>query len=387
MTDVVTALPLGDLISIVMGQAPPSSDCNFDGRGTPFVKAGEFGSSRPVIREWTTNPLKHARKSDVLLCVVGATCGKLNLGEDCAIGRSVAALRPEPGMLNQFYLHYFLMTLVDRLRSGSVGAAQTVISKEMIQSLPFPWRELPEQQRIVTILDDALEGITTAKANAEKNLQNARELFNGYLQSVFTQPNPAWVQKRLQDVCAKITDGTHQTPKYFDSGIVFLSSRNVTSGKIDWDNIKYIDERQHIEMHRRVAPRVDDILLAKNGTTGVAAIVDRDTTFDIYVSLALIRSLGEVLPRFLLRFINSPAAKAQFNKRLKGVGVPNLHLEEIREVTIQFPASLEEQQQVVDRAEEFHREIEALERIQQRKITALEELKKSLLHQAFSGQL
>jgi type I restriction enzyme S subunit len=370
-----------------MGQAPPSSDCNFDGRGTPFVKAGEFGSSRPVIREWTTNPLKRARKSDVLLCVVGATCGKLNLGEDCAIGRSVAALRPEPGKLNQFYLHYFLMTLVGRLRSGSVGAAQTVVSKEMIQSLPFPWRELSEQQRIVAILDKAFEGIATAEANAGKNLQNARELFDGYLQSVFAQPNPAWVQKRLQDVSERITDGTHQTPKYFDSGVVFLSSRNVTSGKIDWDNIKYIDERQHIEMHHRVAPRVDDILLAKNGTTGVAAIVDRDTTFDIYVSLALIRSLGEVLPRFLLRFINSPAAKMQFNKRLKGVGVPNLHLEEIREVTIQFPASLEEQQQVVDRAEEFHREVEALERIQQRKLAALDELKKSLLHQAFNGQL
>lgn len=142
MKDVVRFTPLGDLVTIVMGQAPSSKDCNFDGRGTPFVKAGEFGARRPIIREWTTNPLKHARKTDVLLCVVGATCGKLNLGEDCAIGRSVAAIRPEPTKLDQFYLHYFLMTLVDRLRAGSVGAAQTVISKEMIQSVTFPWREV-----------------------------------------------------------------------------------------------------------------------------------------------------------------------------------------------------------------------------------------------------
>ena len=149
MKDVVRFTPLGDLVTIVMGQAPSSKDCNFDGRGTPFVKAGEFGARRPIIREWTTNPLKHARKTDVLLCVVGATCGKLNLGEDCAIGRSVAAIRPEPTKLDQFYLHYFLMTLVDRLRAGSVGAAQTVISKEMIQSVTFPWREVPEQRRIV----------------------------------------------------------------------------------------------------------------------------------------------------------------------------------------------------------------------------------------------
>ncbi|MFM7856766.1 MAG: restriction endonuclease subunit S [Flammeovirgaceae bacterium] len=156
-----------------------------------------------------------------------------------------------------------------------------------------------------------------------------------------------WEHKKLKDVCEKITDGTHQTPKYFESGYIFLSSKNVTSGKIDWDNIKYIDEVQHLEMQKRVSPKMGDILLAKNGTTGVAAIVDKDVEFDIYVSLAWLRSKGEVLPEFLLHFINSPNAKSQFNRRLKGIGVPNLHLEEIREVDISYPKSLPEQQRIV----------------------------------------
>ena len=95
---------LGNLVDLVMGQAPSSKDTNFEGRGTPFVKVGEFGAIRPVIREWTTNPLRMARPTDVLLCVVGATCGKINLGEDCAIGRSVAAIRPHPTKLDQLYL-------------------------------------------------------------------------------------------------------------------------------------------------------------------------------------------------------------------------------------------------------------------------------------------
>ncbi len=135
-----------------------------------------------------------------------------------------------------------------------------------------------------------------------------------------------WEIKKLKEVCAKITDGTHQTPKYSDEGYIFLSSRNVTSGKIDWDNIKFIDEKQHIEMHKRVAPKVGDILLAKNGTTGVAAMVDRDVVFDIYVSLAHLSPLKSISHFYLLHFINSPLAKDQFNKRLKGAGVPNLHL-------------------------------------------------------------
>ena len=155
-----------------------------------------------------------------------------------------------------------------------------------------------------------------------------------------------WKTTKLSEVCEKITDGTHQTPKYFNSGFVFLSSRNVTSGKINWDNIKYIDEAQHIAMQKRVSPRVGDILLAKNGTTGVAAMVDRDIDFDIYVSLAWLRPLEAILPDYLLHFVNSPVAKKQFNKRLKGVGVPNLHLKEIREVSISFPP-LAEQKRIV----------------------------------------
>jgi type I restriction enzyme S subunit len=246
---------------------------------------------------------------------------------------------------------------------------------------------LAEQQRIVGLLDEAFEGLATAKANAEKNLQNARALFESHLQSVFTQRGEGWVEKRLQDVCEKITDGTHQTPTYFDEGVIFLSSRNVTSGTINWDNIKYIDTKQHMEMHRRVAPRVGDILLAKNGTTGVAAIVDRDVTFDIYVSLALLRSKGEILPQLLLHFINSPVAKHQFNKRLKGVGVPNLHLEEIREVVISFPKSPTEQKAITSKLDDLREETQRLESLYQHKLAALDALKKSLLHQAFSGQL
>ena len=156
-----------------------------------------------------------------------------------------------------------------------------------------------------------------------------------------------WEYKKLKDICEKITDGTHQTPKYFESGFIFLSSKNVTTGKINWEDVKYIDEVQHCEMQKRVSPKKGDILLAKNGTTGVAALVDKDTVFDIYVSLALLRSKGEVLPEFLLYFINSPVAKSQFNKRLKGIGVPNLHLEEIREVDIPYPNSHPEQQRIV----------------------------------------
>jgi len=283
----------------------------------------------------------------------------------------------------------FVLHLLRKFDLGrfATGAGVPTLNRNFVHDEVVGVPPLAEQRRIVGILDEAFEGIATAKANAEKNLQNARALFESHLQSVFTQRGDGWVESHLKEVCEKITDGTHQTPTYFDDGIVFLSSRNVTSGKIDWDRIKYIDKKQHLEMHRRVAPRRDDILLAKNGTTGVAAIVDRDTVFDIYVSLAILRALPVVRPRFLLYFINSPVAKSQFNKRLKGTGVPNLHLQEIREVQLSLPRNVVEQDRVVAGLDSLSTETQHLVTIYQRKLAALDDLKKSLLHQAFTGEL
>jgi len=333
-------------------------------------------------------------KGDLLIAMSGATTGKIGIhktDEELLLNQRVGKFKPKHA-LDKKYLLNFLKTKVDESLAISVGSAQPNLSTGQIKGFQIPLPLLTKQQLIVKILDKAFVEIDKAKQNAEQNLRNAKEVFQSTLQSIFDNgklkvENGEWVEKTLKQVCEKITDGTHQTPKYFDSGVIFLSSKNVTSGKIDWDKIKYIDEKQHIEMHKRVAPKVNDILLAKNGTTGVAAMVDRDVVFDIYVSLAHIRVLDEVLPNFMLYFINSPVAKKQFNKRLKGVGVPNLHLQEIREVVITFPKSIQEQKQVVAQLDDLSTETKKLETIYQKKLDNLAELKKSILQKAFRGEL
>ena len=144
----------------------------------------------------------------------------------------------------------------------------------------------------------------------------------------------------IEDLCEPITDGTHQTPIYVDSpddGVRFLSSKDVTSRYIDWDNNKYIPYTLHEQLHARISPRKGDILLAKNGTTGICAIVDRNEVFDIYVSLALLRFLPGYNIKYMWTAINMPETKEQFDSRLKGIGVPNLHLSEIRKTKIVVP--------------------------------------------------
>lgn len=193
-----------------------------------------------------------------------------------------------------------------------------------------------------------------------------------------------WELKKLGEVCEKITDGTHQTPKYFESGFTFLSSKNVKNRTIDWEDVKYIDEAQHQNLQKRVSPRLGDVLLAKNGTVGVAAIVDREVVFDLYVSLALLRPLyDKVISKFLWYFINSENARSQFFKRVKGIGVPNLHLKEIREVVMSLPP-LSEQSQIITFLDRAFAEIDRAKANLEQNIINAEELFQSKLNELFS---
>lgn len=291
--------------------------------------------------------------------------------------------------INVDYFYHLLSSnyVQNQFKDLAAGSVVKNISGDLVKKAILPIPPIDEQKQIVEILDKAFADLEIVRANAEANLKNARELYESYLEGIFSISGNGWTVKTLSEVCAKITDGTHQTPKYFSKGVIFLSSKNVTSGKIDWDNVKYIDEAQHIDMQKRVSPRKGDILLAKNGTTGVAAKVDRDEIFDIYVSLAHLRPLEEITSDYLLHFINSPVAKKQFNKRLKGMGVPNLHLEEIREVKIPLPPSIISQDIISREIDAMKAETDRLLAIYTDKIFAIDELKQSLLAKAFAGEL
>jgi len=382
---------LGEIGKVSMCKRVFKEDTTTEG-DIPFYKIGTFGK-RPdaFITKERYNEFRSKfsfpKKGDILISASGTIGRRVKYDGEPAYFQDSNIVwidNNEKLILNDYLYRFYEICNWGESKGATISRLYNDNLKQI--EIPYP-KSLSEQRRIVSIIDKAFAAIDKAKANTEKNLQNVRELFESYLYGKFENKNKAWEEKPLKDVCARITDGTHQTPQYFDKGYIFLSSKNVTTGKIDWENIKYIDEKQHLEMHRRVAPKIGDILLAKNGTTGVAAMVDRDVVFDIYVSLAHIRVLESVLPEFMLYFINSPIAKKQFNKRLKGSGVPNLHLEEIREVIISFPKSLNEQREVVRELDIFNQEIQRAKNLYQMKLEDLEELKKSILDKAFNGVL
>ena len=237
------------------------------------------------------------------------------------------------------YLKYALngniATIISKAHGG-VGLQH--ITKKELDEIEIPIVPEQKQKGIVAVLQKAEKIITLRKKELQKldDLIKARfvEMFGTIENNPFGLPIVC-----LQDVCEQIKDGTHQTPEYTEdtvNGFKFLSSKDVTSGRIDWHHLKYIPKALHEELYARITPRRGDILLAKNGTTGIAAIVDTDDVFDIYVSLALLRPIG-VHPVYLWAAINSAETKRQFDASLKGIGVPNLHLGEIKKARVLMP--------------------------------------------------
>lgn len=166
-----------------------------------------------------------------------------------------------------------------------------------------------------------------------------QEIKQKYFDLYGTIESTKYSSSPLEKVCQFITDGTHQTPTYTTegNGVKFLSSKDVTKEYIDWSNIEYIPFDLHEQLSKRVAPAKNDILLAKNGTIGIAALNDTDEVFDVYVSLAVLRPNELVTPEYLLCAINSEYTKKLFNDSIVGMGVPNLHLNVIQKTMIVLP--------------------------------------------------
>ena len=284
-------------------------------------------------------------KDDVLITKDG-TIGKVAYVAEkpqkpATLNSGVFVVRPQSTkQLLPRYLKYALESnhFSRFIESIKVGCTIPHLNQEKFLNYRIALPSLVEQKNIIEQLDIVYSLLSKKKSQIfmMDELVKSRfvEMFGTIDDNRFD-----YMECSLQDVCEPIKDGTHQTPEYTDDtaeGYKFLSSKDVTSGVIDWAHLKYIPEYLHRELYARIAPRKGDILLAKNGTTGVAAIVDRDEVFDIYVSLALIRPLS-VDTTYLWAAINSTETKRQFDRSLKGIGVPNLHLGEIKKVRILHP--------------------------------------------------
>jgi type I restriction enzyme S subunit len=287
------------------------------------------------------------------------------------------------------YLNYSLMS-VD-FKKYVQGAAIPHIYFKDYKSEPFLWMPLPEQQRIVAILDEAFVAIAKAKSNAEQNLKNAKELFESYLQGVFEKKGEGWEEKSLGDVCSLITDGKHgDCENEENSGYYFLSAKDVRNGTLLFDNARQITKRGFEETHRRTNLKPGDICMVNTGATiGRISFAPDDprtyrTTFQ--KSVAVIKTIPTLIDNSFCCYILQSDLK-KLVKVSSGTAVPNLLLGDLKRHKINLPKSKTEQHTIVCQFDALRVETQKLEALYQKKINDLEELKKSILQKAFAGEL
>lgn len=398
---------LGAIAEIVTGGTPSKKQPEYYGGNFPFYKPSDLDQGRltydasEYLSEEGKKVSRIIPKNSTAVCCIGSIgkCGYLMC--EGTTNQQINSAIPK---INSLCLYYYLCTenFVQNLLSMASATTIAIVNKSKMESCAFPLPPLSEQQRIVERIEELFAKLDEAKERLQEVADSfvlrkaaiLHKAFTGELTKQWRRENgvsdESWEEKTLQDVCSmKITDGTHKTPVYCDSekGVKFLSAKDITAEKICWDNIKYIVPELHEELYKRLAPQVDDVLLAKNGTTGVAAIVETDDIFDIYVTLAVLRPEKSIIyPLYLLKVVNSPLCKEQFAQHLTGIGVPNLHLRDIKEVLIPLP-TLPEQDEIVRLIDDLLAREHKAQQATEQALASIDLMKKSILARAFRGEL
>ena len=392
-----------DVVSGPFGSNLKVSD--YKNEGIPILRLQNIGKGFFInkdikfINEKKAEELKYHSflAGDIALAKLGIPIGKtciipIHL-KSGIITADIVRIRPDKNVIDYNYLEFFLNTdlSVNQLTGNISGATRPRVNLSDVRNIEIPLPPLTEQQRIVSILGEAFAAIAKAKANAQQNLQNAKELFESYLQGVFENKGEGWEERTLGEVCSLITDGKHgDCENEENSGYYFLSAKDVRNGTLLFENARQITKSGFEETHRRTNLKPRDICMVNTGATigriSFAPNDNRTSKATFQKSVAVIKTISTLIDNDFCGYI----LKSDLKKLVKvssGTAVPNLLLGDLKRHRINIPKSLKTQQIIVHKLDALNAETKKLESIYQQKINDLEELKKSVLQKAFSGEL
>jgi type I restriction enzyme S subunit len=301
----------------------------------------------------------------------------------------VRILRPNTDRVLPSFLRFVLDTEPAReaLRSNTAGTTIPNLQKGFYGAVQFALPPLPEQNRIVGVLQEAFAAIATARANTEQNLRAASELFESHLNLAFTEHGSGWVEKPLAECLQLITYGFTNPMPTTAEGPYMITAKNVVGGRIDFASARRTS-RDAFDglLTGKSRPQVGDVLLTKDGTLGRVAVVDR-TDVCINQSVALLRPNERMMPHFMRLLLSSSEYQRRMVEAAGGTTIKHIYITRVDKMGIVFPPSIQEQQSIVIKLDCLTSETQRLGRIQEQKLAALDALKQSLLHQAFTGAL
>jgi type I restriction enzyme S subunit len=297
--------------------------------------------------------------------------------------------------IDKDWLYYFLSRESFRKEgaermSGAVGHKR--VAKEFIEAYPIPLPPVPEQKRIVAILDEAFEGISAAVANAEKNLANARELFDGYLNSVFTQKGEGWVESPLESIAGILNGYAFKSTDFSSNpGAKCIKITNVGVREFVSDSDNFLPAG-FTKKYATVTVPEGSIVFALTRTL-IAGGLKVAIVPDAYDQALLNQRVASVLPdttkittSFLFSYMLTQKVVDYVRERVNTLMQPNLSIKDLRCIPVPLPP-ISEQNRITDQLSCLREEIQELEAIYRQKLADLAELKQAVLQKAFAGEL
>jgi type I restriction enzyme S subunit len=376
---------LGEVCETGSGGTPLKAHKDYYEGGTiPWLMSGEvsqgevFEAKNFITEKGLNNSsAKLFPINTVLVAMYGATAGQVGILKfEACTNQAVCGILPNDKTIPE-YLFYCFLSKKEELVAQAVGGAQPNISQIKIRNTKIPLPPLPEQQRIVAILDEAFAAIAKAKENAEQNLKNAKELFESYLQGVFENGKEKWEEKLLDEVCEFRNGAAHERHIDEDGKYILVNSKFISA-----------DGEKFKRTNSALAPLyVNDIAFVMSDVPNGKALakcflVDENDTYTLNQRIGAIKPIAFV-PEFLVYQLNRNKYLLSFNN---GENQTNLRKGDILKCPLWVPAK-EDQQAIVRQLDALRAETQKLEAVYQKKINDLEELKKSILQKAFAGEL
>lgn len=388
---------IGDVCDVVNGGTPKTGVPDYWGGQHQWITPAEMGkrispyvsqTERTITDQGLQNSSARPLPPMSVILSSRAPIGHLVINtEPMATNQGCKGLVPRKQIDHKF-LYYYLGSIVDLLNDLGTGATFIELSGGKLKEVPVPLPPLPEQQRIVTLLDEAFDGIATAKAHAEKNLQNARAIFESHLQSVFDEASEIGEWVVLADLATDITDGDHMPPPKSSQGVPFITIGNIAKDTrtVDFSDTFMVSRAYFDGLKPNKRPQVGDVLYTVTGSYGVPVLITESREFCFQRHIGLIRPKPGVSSEWLYYLLMSPQVFKQANEGATGTAQKTVSLKVLRGYKVP-KVSMETQLSTVAKLDSLFEETQRLESIYQQKLTALDELKKSLLHRAFSGAL
>lgn len=394
--------PIQEVCEVVNGGTPRTKVANYWDGPHQWITPAEMGRRASPYVERTERALSDSGLANCsarllppnsVILSSRAPIGHLVINvEPMAFNQGCKGLVPGQTLHTEF-LYYYLSSIVDLLNALGTGATFKELSGGKLKEVSIPVPPIPEQRRIVGILNEAFAGIATAKAHAEQNLRNARALFESHLNAVFTQRGDGWKEKPLSDLC-DIKHGFAFKSQYFtDVGDYVM----LTPGNF-YESGGYRDRGDKQKFYCGEIPDgfildAGDMLVAMTeqaaGLLGSPILIPESNKFLHNQRLGLVTKKTGVpwTNEFFFHVFNTQRVRQEIHDSASGVKVRHTSPKKIGAVVVSFPPSESDQLAIDANLRAVRDETQRLESIYQRKLAALDELKRSLLHQAFSGEL